>query len=65
MRLQLLELYWDLGYFGFSIFTWGWHEHALLSLNFEAEDKAYFTRLTGSVLFFNFCIGGTQKDTLP
>jgi hypothetical protein len=67
MRLQILEMYWDIGFgaIGFSLLTLGWYERALLALHFVTEDKEFGAQLTGSVLWIGFHIGGTQKDTLP
>lgn len=65
MRLQLLDVYAEWEYMGFSILTFGWYEHSLLALHFVSEDKHYGAQLTGSVLWKNFHIGGKKKDTLP
>jgi hypothetical protein len=67
MRLQLLELYWDIGFgaIGFSLLELGWYSRALISIHFMVEDEQTWAQLSGSLLWFNFCIGGTQRDTLP
>jgi hypothetical protein len=67
MRIQILELYWDRGYgaAGLSLLTWGWYEHAMLAMHFVGEDAECGAQLTGSILWFNFHVGGKRKDTMP
>jgi hypothetical protein len=64
MRLQILEVYWDLGYIGFAILDAGWCGRSLLALCFMTEDVDDGAWLRGSVLWRNFSIGGKKKDTI-
>jgi hypothetical protein len=63
MRFQLLELYCDIEFCaaGFSILTFGWHEHALLSLHFVGADEELGAQISGSFLYIKFCFGGKGK----